>query len=58
MIQQKDQLLEDWGFQNEDTKKMFEARFMKAKGQKKKKTLTAKEKYQRFMNIKNAHARK
>ena len=45
--------MEDWGFQNEDTKKMFEARFMKAKT-KKKKTLTAKEKYQRFMNIKNA----
>ena len=44
--------MEDWGFQNEETKRMFEARFAKAKT-KKKKALTAQEKYQRFMMIKN-----
>ena len=50
--EQKEQLIEDWGFQNEETKRMFEARFAKAKASKKKKTLTADEKYQRFLAIK------
>jgi len=42
--QQKENLMEEWCFQNEETKRMFEARFNKAKA-KKKKTLTADEKY-------------
>lgn len=45
--------MEEWGFQNEETKKMFEARFLKQNANKKKKELTAEEKYQRFLNIKN-----
>jgi len=45
--------MEEWGFQNEETKRMFEARFLKAKAVKKKKALTAEEKYQRFLAIKN-----
>lgn len=44
--------MEEWGFQNEETKKMFEARFLKAKSVKKKKNLTAEEKYQRFLAAK------
>ena len=44
--------MEEWGFQNDETKKMFEARFLKAKSVKKKKNLTAEEKYQRFLAIK------
>ena len=42
---QKEKLIEEWGFQNEETKRMFEARFNKAKANKKKKVLTADEKY-------------
>jgi 23S rRNA G2069 N7-methylase RlmK/C1962 C5-methylase RlmI len=49
--EQKERLMEEWGFQSEETKRMFEARFNKAKA-KKKKTLTADEKYQRFLAIK------
>ena len=49
--------MEEWGFQNEGTKKMFEARFLKAKSVKKKKNLTAEEKYQRFLAIKNNQKR-
>jgi len=45
--------MNEWGFQNDETKKMFEARFLKAKAVKKKKNLTAEEKYQRFLAIKN-----
>lgn len=45
--------MEEWGFQNEETKRMFEARFNKAKA-KKKKVLTADEKYQRFLAIKRS----
>jgi len=32
-----DEMIEEWGFQNEETKRMFEARFKKAKGRGKKK---------------------
>jgi len=31
------EIVEEWGFQNEETKRMFEARFRKQKGGKKKK---------------------
>ena len=48
----QDQLISEWGFENETTKKMFEAR-LKQRAGKKKKTLTAEEKLQRFLQIKN-----
>jgi len=49
----KDKLMDEWGFQNEETKRMFEARFLKNKAVKKKKNLTAEEKLQRFLAIKS-----
>ena len=49
---QKERLMEEWGFQSEETKRMFEARFNKAKAKKKKTNLTADEKYRRFLAIK------
>ena len=52
--EQKEQLMEEWGFQNEETKRMFEARFAK-RHKTKKKNLTAEEKYQRFLMIKGKH---
>lgn len=50
----KDQLMDEWGFQNEETKRMFEARMNNAKKKKKKKVLSAEEKYKRFLMIKNS----
>lgn len=44
--------MDEWGFENEATKKMFEARYQKQNGVKKKKNLTAEEKLQRFLSIK------
>ena len=40
----KEQLMNEWGFENEVTKKMFEARFNKRNAAKKKKDMTAEEK--------------
>ncbi|CDW74934.1 adenylate cyclase [Stylonychia lemnae] len=44
------EVIDEWGFQNEETKKMFEAR-MKKKNHGKKKQLTADEKLQKFRAI-------
>jgi hypothetical protein len=53
MLQEhKEKLIDEWGFQNEETRKMFEAR-MNNKNKKKKKVLSAEEKYKRFLMIKN-----
>ena len=37
--------MDEWGFKNEETKRMFEARFAKNNAKKKKKNLNAEEKY-------------
>lgn len=47
--------MDEWGFQNEETKRMFEARLNNNK-KKKKKVLSAEEKYKRFLMIKNNKA--
>ena len=47
--------MHEWGFQNEETKRMFEARLNNNK-KKKKKVLSAEEKYKRFLMIKNNKA--
>lgn len=53
MNDRKEQLVADWGFQNEETKKLFEARFMKQmQGKMKKKQMTAAEKYEKLMAMK------
>lgn len=44
----------EWGFQNEETKQIFEARLRKqAQMKTKKKKLTAAEKYEKFMAMKD-----
>ncbi len=46
-------MVEDWGFQNEESKRIFEARLKKAQYRKNKsKKLTAEQKYQRFLYMK------
>ena len=45
--------MDEWGFQNEETKRMFENRMNNANKKKKKKVLSAEEKYKRFLMIKN-----
>lgn len=53
IYEKKEQLVADWGFQNEETKKLFEARFMKQmQGKLKKKQMTAAEKYDKLMAMK------
>ena len=51
--------MKDWGFQNEESKKIFEARMKKRNNMKgKNKKMTADEKYQKFLSLKNANDRK
>lgn len=51
------EVIDEWGFQNEETKKMFEAR-LKRKNQGKKKVLTAEEKLLKFKAINEQTKRK
>ena len=49
-----EQQVAEWGFQNEETKQIFEARLRKqAQMKTKKKKLTAAEKYEKFMAMKD-----
>lgn len=50
--------MNDWGFKNEESKKIFEARWKKKQDNKGKKKLTADEKYQKFMALKEINERK
>jgi len=46
----KQEYMEEWGFQSEESKKIFEARWKKMQaGKAKPKNLTAEEKYKRFL---------
>lgn len=47
-----EELMKEWGFQNEGTAKIFAARQKKKLDMKKKPELTAQQKYDKFMNSK------
>ena len=47
--------MSEWGFQNEETKKIFEARMLKQMKPKKKKQLTATEKYSKFIAMRDKY---
>ena len=52
--QKREQQVAEWGFQNEETKQIFEARLRKQMQMKtKKKKMTAAEKYEKFMAMKD-----